>query len=417
MNTKTANTSTKRDATIEKHMKKYAVAPMLSLLLICGSVHADETSSADQQMLIHDANAAMSQHNYSVAFGKYLKLAEQGNAAAQLNVGVMYLNGLGVQQDGKLAFAWLGKSAARGNGQALSVMKKAAAQGNAYAQNELALLPGPAAGVQGQLQQTSAAKPDEQPSTMPAKGEDGNKSERTVSFSVGFDNTSGNYGTKQESTSTSIPAIVSYGTDSYSAAQTLPYMEQTGPAGSIAGTRRHISGSNKILSEQGPGDVLASVTGYVIDNEDSGISLDVKAQVKFGTADVSKGLGTGKNDYSLEADVYKDFDKAGLSGSLGYSDLGSPGKVVVTGVQENIILHNVFYGSVGASYQVTEATKVGLTLNAEQSSENGMPRQEDLTLDFTRKINKANKLNFYVLKGLANGSPDKGFGASFKYLF
>ncbi len=278
-------------------------------------------------------------------------------------------------------------------------------------------LPSQAADLQEQPQQAPAAAADEQPSASPGKGEDGHESDGTVSLAVGYDYAAGNYGTRQESTSTSIPAVISYGADSYSAALTLPYLEQTGPAGSIAGARRHISGSNKILSEKGLGDVTASLTAYVIDDEKTGFSLDVKALVKFGTADVSKGLGTGKNDYSLEADIDKDFDRASLSAALGYTKLGSPGNVVVTGVQENIVLHNVFYGSVGTSYQATDATRVGLTLNAEQSAEQGMPRQEDITLDFTRKINKASKLSFYVLKGLANGSPDKGFGASFKSSF
>ncbi len=278
-------------------------------------------------------------------------------------------------------------------------------------------LPSQAADLPDQPQQAPAPAAAEPPPSQPSKEDEGHKSDGTVSLSVGYDYTAGNYGTKQESTSTSIPAVISYGTDSYAAALTLPYLEQTGPAGSIAGPRRHISGSNKILSEKGLGDITASLTAYMIDDDKSGFSLDLKAQVKFGTADVSKGLGTGKNDYSLEADLGKDFDKAGLSAALGYTKLGSPGNVVVTGVQENIVLHNVFYGSVGTSYQATDATRVGLTLNAEQSAEQGMPRQEDVTLDFTRKINKASRLSFYMLKGLANGSPDKGFGATFKSSF
>lgn len=419
----------------EKYMKRAAALLILPLLLICVSVHANELSSADEKALIHDANIALSQQDYKTAFSKYSKLAEQGNAVAQFDLGVLYLNGQGVQKDDKLAFSWLHKSAAQGYARASQVIKAEASGGNAYAQNELALLANSSPAVGDQQHQALASASDGEANVSPArvndsqnnvgtpskiagKGDDGNKSEKTVSVSLGFDHTAGKYGTKQESTSTSIPAIISYGTDNYLAAITVPYLEQTGPAGSIAGARRHIVvGSNKILSEKGLGDILGSVTGYVIDNEDTGISLDVKAKVKFGTADVSKGLGTGKNDYSLEADLYKDFDKSGLSGTLGYTRLGSPGKVVVNGIQQNIVLHNVFYASIGSTYQFSEATTAGLTLNTEQSSENGMPRQEDVTLDINNKINKANKLDFYLLKGLANGSPDRGFGASLKSTF
>ncbi len=382
-------------------MKRPPAVLILPLLLIYGSVHASELTSADEKTLIHEANGALSQQEHSMSISQYAKFAEQGNAGPP------------------------------------QVMKKAAALGSAYAQNELALFPSQATANQHQPQQTLAASSDDEAntppsevhglqinaavsSTTPSNGEnkDGNKSEKTISASFGFDNTSGNYGTKHESTSTSIPAIISYGTDNYVAALTFPYLEQTGPAGSIAGVHRYIAvGSNKIISQKGLGDVQGSATGYLIDDENTGISLDLKAEVKFGTADVSKGLGTGKNDYSLEAALYKDFDKIGMSGTLGYTELGSPGKVTVNGIQENIVFHNVFYASAGSTYQISEATKTGLTLYTEQSSENGMPRQEEITVDFTHKINKTNKLGIYVLKGLANGSPDRGFGASLKSSF
>jgi hypothetical protein len=197
------------------------------------------------------------------------------------------------------------------------------------------------------------------------------------------------------------------------------YLEQTGPAGSIAGTRRRpiAFGSNKIVSERGLGDVIGSIRGYLFDDEDTGISLDVKAAIKFATADASKGLGTGKNDYSLEADLTKDFDKSSLLMTVGYTVLGSPGNVVVNGTQENITLQNIFYASVGSIYQFSKATSAGLTLSAEQSSESGAPNPEDITLDFNHKINRTNKLDVYVLLGLSNGSPDKGFGASLKSSF
>ncbi len=422
------------NADFEKYMKKPAALLILALLLICGATHASELSSADERALIHDANIALSQQDYRTAFIKYSTLAEQGNAVAQFNLGVLYLNGQGVQKDDKHAFSWLHKSATQGYTRASQLIKAEASRGNVYAQNELDLLPDSSAVVKDQQHRTLGSASDEKAnlvarandsvdtvaasSKTSSKDIDANKSEKTVSISFGFDHTAGKYGTKQESTSTSIPSIISYGTDNYLAAITVPYLEQTGPAGSILGARRHIVvGSNKILSEKGLGDILGSVTGYVIDNEDSGVSLDVKAKVKFGTADVSKGLGTGKNDYSFEADLYKDFDKSGLSGTLGYTKLGSPGKVVVNGIQQNIVLHNVFYMSFGSTYQFSKATTAGLTINTEQSSENGMPRQEDVTFDLNHKINKANKLDFYLLKGLTNGSPDRGFGASLKSTF
>ncbi|HHF3376382.1 TPA: sel1 repeat family protein, partial [Haemophilus influenzae] len=42
---------------------------------------------------------AYEQSNYQTAFKLWLPLAEQGNAKAQYNLGVMYGNGRGVKQD------------------------------------------------------------------------------------------------------------------------------------------------------------------------------------------------------------------------------------------------------------------------------------------------------------------------------
>ena len=45
----------------------------------------------------------------------YRKAAEQGHAGAQNNLGVMYNNGQGVQQDYESAAYWWGKAAKQGN--------------------------------------------------------------------------------------------------------------------------------------------------------------------------------------------------------------------------------------------------------------------------------------------------------------
>jgi TPR repeat protein len=43
-----------------------------------------------------------------------MRAAEAGHAAAQNNIGLSYLHGLGVEQDDKKAFKWFEKSAKQG---------------------------------------------------------------------------------------------------------------------------------------------------------------------------------------------------------------------------------------------------------------------------------------------------------------
>src|SRR5438045_1537194 len=65
-----------------------------------------------------DGIAAYDQQQYAAALGLWLPLAEQGHAAAQLNVGVLYEKGQGVAQDFAEAARWCLKAAEQGDTQA-----------------------------------------------------------------------------------------------------------------------------------------------------------------------------------------------------------------------------------------------------------------------------------------------------------
>ena len=93
--------------------------------------------------------------DYAAALREYRPLAEQGNASAQYNLGVMYVLGQGLPQDYANAVTWFRNAAARGHAnaqhylgylnekghgtaqdyaEALRWYRKAADQGNARAQ-------------------------------------------------------------------------------------------------------------------------------------------------------------------------------------------------------------------------------------------------------------------------------------------
>ena len=78
-------------------MKIIRLALALASLLVFQPVYADEWD---------DAIAAQNKGDYVTAFEGFMKLAEQGNAGAQYNLGVMYGQGRGVTQDYKEAFKW-----------------------------------------------------------------------------------------------------------------------------------------------------------------------------------------------------------------------------------------------------------------------------------------------------------------------
>jgi TPR repeat protein len=91
-------------------------------LLVAGAVCADELA---------DANALFEKKSYPQALQLYTRLANAGNAEAQLHLGEMYWYGEAGEVDNAKAEAWFRKSSAKGNktaAAALEVMKQRVAR-------------------------------------------------------------------------------------------------------------------------------------------------------------------------------------------------------------------------------------------------------------------------------------------------
>jgi len=70
---------------------------------------------------LEDANAAIKRRDYATAVRLFRPLAEQGDANAQYNLGVVYDNGLGVPQDRVRAYMWLNLAAMQGRESAATI--------------------------------------------------------------------------------------------------------------------------------------------------------------------------------------------------------------------------------------------------------------------------------------------------------
>lgn len=141
------------------------------LLATAAPAWADNTTQFEQ------AAAAYQAGNYNQAFRLWQLLAQQGDAEAQYNLGVMYEKGQGVEQNYQQAVAWYQKAANQGdaeaqfnlggmyyNGQgvaqnyqqALAWYQKAANQGVAMAQYSLGVMYAKGQGVAQDFQQAKA---------------------------------------------------------------------------------------------------------------------------------------------------------------------------------------------------------------------------------------------------------------------
>ncbi len=96
----------------------------LALMLVLISVHGG-VSAAESGMIFKDRQAmdqryelglaAFHAGQYTVAFRIWRELAEGGHAPAQVDLGYLYSEGIGVQRDDSLAVHWFRLAAEQGN--------------------------------------------------------------------------------------------------------------------------------------------------------------------------------------------------------------------------------------------------------------------------------------------------------------
>ena len=75
--------------------------------------------------------AAYQQGDYATALQEWKPLADEGNAAAQFNLGIMYQNGQGVDSDPRVAMQWYRRAAEQGYAAAIEWVRNGAEQGYA----------------------------------------------------------------------------------------------------------------------------------------------------------------------------------------------------------------------------------------------------------------------------------------------
>ena len=96
---------------------------LLAASLLVASLTTAAAPTAEQRQQLDQAFSAYQQQDYRRAHELFLPLAQQGYAAAQHNLGVMYEKGQGVPQDYARARYWFEKAATQGDGPAQSALR------------------------------------------------------------------------------------------------------------------------------------------------------------------------------------------------------------------------------------------------------------------------------------------------------
>jgi hypothetical protein len=251
------------------------------------------------------------------------------------------------------------------------------------------------------------------------------------SLSTGANYSSGKYGTATTTDIWSVPFTAAYQTDRWTFKLIVPYIRIHGSGNVIPGTGPvnnsnplgrglgHVLGGGSTpggststttaaTSASGLGDVVASAGYTLFRSADRSFGLDLTGKVKFGTADVNKGLGTGQNDYGVSLDSYKVLGHWTPFGGVGWMNYGS---------SQYIQLKHGFNAYAGVDYRVASSDNVGVYYYFRQRIAVGGAAQSELTAYWNHKFSDHFRLQGYALGGMTNGSPDWGTGASVKYSF
>lgn len=224
----------------------------------------------------------------------------------------------------------------------------------------------------------------------------------TLRAGAGVDYTSGDYGGAETINQTYVPVSAAYRSDRWALRLTVPYISVDGPGTIIDSGGEFIAGPDE--SRSGLGDVILGATVYdVVRNDEARFYLDIGARVKFGTASETDGLGTGEDDYSVQTDLLKNFDRFAWFATLGYKLRGDP---------DGVDLRNVGFGTIGGDYRIASGARAGLMYDYRPSAVPGGDALQEATAYLSLSRGRSMTFQPYLVTGFSDSSPDWGAGVS-----
>ncbi len=224
---------------------------------------------------------------------------------------------------------------------------------------------------------------------------------------AGVDYQRGDYGTgaEVETVSTSAGVAVRKGRVRLGAA--VPYLRTTAPVdvvvsqGGLLGTPLLASGGKQTVRtrREGLGDATLQAT---YDVPVAGFAASLGAGLKLPTASRAKGLGTGKVDYAVNAQVARALaDGITPFAAVGYTILGKP---------DDFALRNTLSGTAGTRVALSPRTSAALSYSYEQSASRTLADRQSLGLGLGIALGRKMQLGVQGEAGLSSGAPDMKVG-------
>ena len=231
------------------------------------------------------------------------------------------------------------------------------------------------------------------------------------SLRIGADYSNGGYARAGSASQWIVPLVASYGSGPWSLKVNIRY------PGVGATDNTHLGGAPWTAKRMrsSPADVFA-VGVYDVVAPGTGIGLDVGLKVEFRSLNRgAEPFTAGRQDYSIQADMYRGFGGLTAFGSLGWrkagkfrwSDVGADFAATDT--------RPPWYASLGASYKLTDATRVGLAYDWRRKALRNSRQSSEATLFINHALTRSWKLQGYAVGEFSGIGSDWGAGATFGY--
>ncbi len=229
-----------------------------------------------------------------------------------------------------------------------------------------------------------------------------------VSFRTGAEYTSGDYGAAANTSILSVPFIGQVQLDSLRVRVSVPWIRIEGPGAVVGGTDGRIAigpAIGPVTTQSGIGDVVASISYGLPPAGGLWPIVELTGKVKFPTASDTKGLGTGKFDYTIQADIFQSLGRFTPFVTVGYRFRGDP-----TG----LVLNNGVIVTAGIDYSVRAAITAGLIFDYREAATVVTSSAQELVPNVTWRPTDDVSINAYGIIGTSDGSPNGGGGLSLR---
>lgn len=173
------------------------------------------------------------------------------------------------------------------------------------------------------------------------------------------------------------------------------------------------SGSSATPSESrtrnsGFGDASISGDFDIYSNKKTGTFISVTGGIKLATGDDEKGLGSGKTDYSLSADLYQIMGNFTPYMSIGYNLVGKPA---------DSELRDYYSVSIGSTYSITTSTDIDFMFSTSGPSSQHSGVDSEISLGVSQDLGDSWNVDLHALVGVSSYAPDFGAGIRFRVSF